>query len=95
MEEEKTRELKAVLRHGCAACRTECRTTAVPDVKPGDAVVARTDRGVEYALILTRAEVAGADDRAPDELDARLWRPSCAFASTTRAACSRRPATVS
>jgi cell fate regulator YaaT (PSP1 superfamily) len=57
--------LKAVLRHGCAACRTECKTTAVPDVKPGDAVVARTDRGVEYALILTPSDEAGPDDPVP------------------------------
>ncbi|MHC4818735.1 MAG: PSP1 domain-containing protein [Planctomycetota bacterium] len=62
MAEETSRDLKAVLRHGCAACRTECNTTAVPDVKPGDAVIARTDRGVEYALILTPAEDAGPDD---------------------------------
>lgn len=65
MAEEATRELKAVLRHGCAACRTDCRTTAVPDVKPGDAVVARTDRGVEYALILTPAIEAEPDEPAP------------------------------
>jgi hypothetical protein len=65
MAEEPSRELKAVLRHGCAACRTECRTTAVPDVRPGDAVIARTDRGVEYALILTPAEEAGAEDPEP------------------------------
>ena len=65
MAEETSRELKAVLRHGCAACRTECNTTAVPDVKAGDAVIARTDRGVEYALILTRAEEARADDAEP------------------------------
>ena len=31
-------ELKAVLRHGCTACRTTCSTTKVPDVKPGDAL---------------------------------------------------------
>jgi cell fate regulator YaaT (PSP1 superfamily) len=65
MAEDSSRELKAVLRHGCAACRTDCRTTAVPDVKPGDAVVARTDRGVEYALILTPAEEVGPGDSAP------------------------------
>ena len=65
MAEEASRDLKAVLRHGCAACRTECDTTAVPDVKPGDAVIARTDRGVEYALILTPAEDAGGNDPAP------------------------------
>jgi cell fate regulator YaaT (PSP1 superfamily) len=65
MAEESSRELKAVLRHGCAACRTECRTTAVPDVRPGDAVIARTDRGVEYALILTPPEEAGAGDSPP------------------------------
>lgn len=65
MAEEASRELRAVLRHGCAACRTECRTNAVPDVRPGDAVVARTDRGVEYALILTRAEEVGAESAEP------------------------------
>jgi cell fate regulator YaaT (PSP1 superfamily) len=37
----------------------------VPDVRPGDAVIARTDRGVEYALILTPAEEAGAEDPEP------------------------------
>ena len=56
MEESAAPELKAVLRHGCTSCRTGCKTTRVPDVKPGDAVVARTDRGVEYALILTAPE---------------------------------------
>ncbi len=65
MAEEASRELKAVLRHGCAACRTDCRTTAVPDVRAGDAVVARTERGVEYALILTPATEAGPDEPAP------------------------------
>lgn len=65
MAEEAPGELKAVLRHGCAACRTECRTTAVPDVRPGDAVVARTERGVEYALVLTPATEAGPDEPAP------------------------------
>ena len=57
MEEETTqpRDLTAVLRHGCSSCRTSCDTTKVPDARPGDAVVARTERGVEYALILTAA----------------------------------------
>ena len=56
MESKETPPLKTVLRHGCLTCRTDCHTTAVPDVKPGDAVVARTDRGVEYALVLTAPE---------------------------------------
>ena len=63
--EEATKELKAVLRHGCSACRVGCTTTAVPDVKAGDAVVARTDRGVEYALILTEPEERREGDPAP------------------------------
>jgi len=57
--------LKAVLRHGCASCRTGCSTTSVPDVKPGDKVVARTERGVEYALILTAAEAVPEGEAAP------------------------------
>ncbi|MHC4548160.1 MAG: PSP1 domain-containing protein [Planctomycetota bacterium] len=65
MEEAASRELKAVLRHGCAACRVECRTTSVPDVKAGESVVARTDRGVEYALILTAPEEMQAGDPEP------------------------------
>ena len=57
MEEqtEKPRDLTAVLRHGCSSCRSACDATKVPDIKPGDAVVARTERGVEYALVLTPA----------------------------------------
>ena len=65
MEDQAVTELKAVLRHGCTACRTECRTTSVPDVKPGDAVVARTERGVEYALILTAPAEIPAGGAAP------------------------------
>jgi len=57
--------LKAVLTHGCLTCRTECGTGKVPDVKPGDAVVARTDRGVEYALILTAPEASGPQGPRP------------------------------
>jgi cell fate regulator YaaT (PSP1 superfamily) len=37
----------------------------VPDVKPGDAVVARTERGVEYALVLTAPEPRAAGEPAP------------------------------
>jgi cell fate regulator YaaT (PSP1 superfamily) len=48
--------LKAVVRYGCLTCRTECTATKAADAKPGDAVVARTERGVEYALILTAPE---------------------------------------
>jgi len=57
--------LKAVLRHGCTSCRTGCNTTHVPDVKPGDGVVVRTDRGVEYALILTAPEPVAAGETPP------------------------------
>jgi cell fate regulator YaaT (PSP1 superfamily) len=57
--------LKAVLRHGCTSCRTGCSTTHVPDVKPGDGVVVRTDRGVEYALILTAAEPVAEGEAPP------------------------------
>jgi cell fate regulator YaaT (PSP1 superfamily) len=58
-------ELKAVLRHGCTSCRTTCSTTRVADVKPGDAVVARTERGVEYALVLTAPEPRAPGEPAP------------------------------
>lgn len=58
-------ELKAVLRHGCTSCRTTCATTKVPDVRPGDAVVARTERGVEYALVLTAPEPRAAGEPVP------------------------------
>lgn len=54
--ERSTDDLIAVLRHGCTSCRTACSTTNVPDVKAGDAVVARTERGIEYALVLTNPE---------------------------------------
>jgi cell fate regulator YaaT (PSP1 superfamily) len=64
-----TQPLKAVLRHGCSSCRTGCSTTAVPDVKPGDKVVARTERGIEYALILTAPEpVAEGEPAQPVEV---------------------------
>jgi len=57
--------LKAVLRHGCTSCRTSCNATAVPDAKPGDRVVARTERGVEYAIILTKPDAVGDGETAP------------------------------
>ena len=60
-----TQALKAVLRHGCSSCRTGCSTTHVPDVKPGDKVVVRTERGVEYALILTAPEPVAAGETPP------------------------------
>jgi cell fate regulator YaaT (PSP1 superfamily) len=47
------KELTAVVRHGCTSCRTGCKVTRTPDVRRGDAVVARTERGLEYALVLT------------------------------------------
>ena len=37
----------------------------MPDVKPGDEVIARTSRGVEYALILTAPEEVPEGERAP------------------------------
>ena len=57
--------LKAILRHGCAACRTSCDATEVPEAKPGDHLVARTQRGVEYALLLTAPEEIPAGESAP------------------------------
>jgi len=57
--------LKAVLRHGCSSCRTTCVATGHGDLKHGDAVVARTDRGVEYALILTAPELMREGDPQP------------------------------
>jgi len=57
--------LTAVLRHGCSSCRASCDVTAVPDVKPGDPVVVRTEHGVEYALILTAADEHPADEGRP------------------------------
>jgi cell fate regulator YaaT (PSP1 superfamily) len=65
MEESRSPELTAVLRHGCMACRSPCDTSRVPDVAPGEAVVARTERGVEYALILTHSEERQPDDPRP------------------------------
>jgi len=56
--EEANRAVKAILSHGCTSCRTTCDTSSEPDVKPGDAVVARTERGVEYAIVLTHPEDA-------------------------------------
>ncbi len=67
--ESTSHDLKAVLRHGCSSCRTACTATAVPDLKPGEAVVARTDRGVEYALVLTAPEpLAAGEPRPPVEI---------------------------
>ena len=45
--------LTAVVRHGCSSCRTTCSVPEGTDAKRGDAIVARTSRGVEWALILT------------------------------------------
>jgi cell fate regulator YaaT (PSP1 superfamily) len=47
------------VRHGCNTCRSGCKTGKVQGVRKGDALVARTERGVEYALVLT-------DPRAPE-----------------------------
>ena len=66
MEEPANPKLKAVLRHGCAACRVSCETTEVPEVKHGDEVVARTPRGVEYAVILTAPEEIPEGDSPPN-----------------------------
>ena len=53
--------LRAVLRHGCSGCRTACNVTQMPELAPGDAVVARTDRGIEYAIVLTAPEEVPAE----------------------------------
>jgi len=50
---EPERELTATIRHGCASCRTGCKVGHVSDARKGDAVVVRTERGLEYALLLT------------------------------------------
>ncbi|MHC4954611.1 MAG: PSP1 domain-containing protein [Planctomycetota bacterium] len=68
MEEaaEANRAVKAILSHGCTSCRTTCDTTREPEVKPGEAVVARTERGVEYAIILTKGEETDANGPRPN-----------------------------
>jgi len=63
--EETPEAVRAILRHGCHSCRTTCDTTRAPDVVPGDAVIARTDRGVEYAIVLTEPERVAADSGRP------------------------------
>ena len=65
MAHEENPQLTAILRHGCMTCRTSCDTSATPDLKAGDEVVARTERGVEYALILTDPEASGPTDTSP------------------------------
>ena len=45
--------MSVIVRHGCMSCRTTCDASEHPDIRPGDEVVARTARGVEYALVLT------------------------------------------
>jgi cell fate regulator YaaT (PSP1 superfamily) len=65
MEEPGSPKLKSILRHGCAACRVGCDTTEVPDVRPGDEVIARTPRGVEYAVILTAPEEVPEGENPP------------------------------
>ena len=65
MQEPASPKLKSTLRHGCAACRVGCDTTEVPDVKPGDEVIARTPRGVEYAVILTAPEEVPEGENPP------------------------------
>ena len=62
MEEETQKSVRAILRHGCTGCVTTCDTTQEPDVKRGDHVVVRTERGVEYAVILTDGEEAAPTD---------------------------------
>ena len=52
-ERDPRQTLTAVVRHGCSSCRTTCSVPEGTEVKRGDAVVARTSRGVEWALILT------------------------------------------
>lgn len=63
--EETPEAVRAILRHGCHSCRTTCDTTRAPDVSPGDAVIARTERGVEYAIVLTEPERVAADSGRP------------------------------
>ncbi|MHC4938629.1 MAG: PSP1 domain-containing protein [Planctomycetota bacterium] len=63
--EETPEAVRAILRHGCHSCRTTCDTTRAPEVAPGDAVIARTERGVEYAIILTEPERVAADSGRP------------------------------
>ncbi|MHC4451688.1 MAG: PSP1 domain-containing protein [Planctomycetota bacterium] len=63
--EETPEAVRAILRHGCHSCRTTCDTTRAPDVAPGDAVIARTERGVEYAIVLTEPERVAADSGRP------------------------------
>jgi len=62
VEEETQKSVRAILRHGCTGCVTTCDTTQEPDVKRGDHVVVRTERGVEYAVILTDGEEAAPTD---------------------------------
>ncbi|MFQ5844647.1 MAG: stage 0 sporulation family protein [Planctomycetota bacterium] len=52
------------MRHGCASCRATCSIPPDAGVRKGDAVVARTERGVEYARVLTDPRVP-----APGEAD--------------------------
>ena len=62
---DKTEQLIATIRHGCSSCVVDCKTTDVADAKKGDAVVVRTERGVEYALILTDPRKAEAGATLP------------------------------
>jgi cell fate regulator YaaT (PSP1 superfamily) len=64
--DESSEAVRAILRHGCHSCRTTCDTSRAPDVEPGDAVIARTDRGVEYAIVLTEPERVRPDGPRPD-----------------------------
>lgn len=50
---EPTTDLVATIRHGCSTCLTGCSVPSELDAARGDGIVVRTDRGVEYALILT------------------------------------------
>ena len=62
---DKTEELIATIRHGCSSCVTGCKTTDVAGARKGDAVVVRTERGVEYALVLTDPRKAEAGEALP------------------------------
>ncbi|MEE8106210.1 MAG: regulatory iron-sulfur-containing complex subunit RicT [Planctomycetota bacterium] len=54
-----TPDLVAIVRHGCSTCRTGCSVPDGLDAGRGDDIVVRTDRGTEYALILTDPKPAG------------------------------------
>jgi len=72
---ETTPEPVVVVRHGCSTCRTGCKTGRVEGIKAGDAIVARTERGVEYALVLTDPKIPEAGDPPPTAEAVRIASP--------------------